>query len=318
MSATQPAAVRTRKSVFKLGNPGDDLDWFGKAVGALRQLPITDPTSWRYQGAVHGYPGADQDPDATPGEAMPSRADQRKFWNQCQHQTWFFLPWHRGYLACFEEIVAATVVKLGGPQGWALPYWNYSDASNPNARSLPLAFLNQSAADGSPNPLFLAGRNLTDQQHQLPASDVDLECLTHSQFDGTTNGGEPGFGGPDTPFNHFGSTNGRLENVPHNVIHVDVGGLMTDPNTAALDPIFWLHHSNIDRLWEVWTHRDATFTNPDVAAWLTDVPFVLHDSTGAVVTFTPSQMLDTTTVRHGYRYDDIADPIPAATAQTTS
>ena len=69
---------------------------------------------------------------------------------------------------------------------------------------------------------------------------------------------------------------------------------MSDPDTAALDPIFWLHHSNIDRLWEVWTHRDPTFTDPTDAAWLTDVPFVLHDSTGAVVNFTPSQMLDTT------------------------
>jgi hypothetical protein len=41
---------------------------------------------------------------------------------------------------------------------------------------------------------------------------------------------------------------------------------------------------------------------------------VLHDSTGAVVNFTPSQMLDTTQVRHGYRYDNISDPIPQSAA----
>ena len=45
------------------------------------------------------------------------------------------------------------------------------------------------------------------------------------------------------------------------IVHVLVGGsdpnsnlpgLMSDPDTAGLDPIFWLHHANIDRLWEVW------------------------------------------------------------------
>ncbi len=310
MSGNSPAVVRTRKSVATLGTAGDDLDWYAKAVAALRQLPLTDPTSWRYMAAVHGYPGHDTDPLAIAGEALPSTADQQQFWNQCQHQTWFFLPWHRGYLACFEEIVAAMVVKLGGPPCWAVPYWNYSAAGNPAARSLPAAFLNATNADGSPNALWLEGRNMTDAAHQLAVGSVSLECLTHAPFTGTANGGEPGFGGGETTFSHFGGVSGRLENLPHNIIHDDVGGLMSDPNTAALDPIFWLHHANIDRLWDVWTHRDPTFTDPTDAAWLTDVCFPLHDSAGGVVSFTPSQMLDTTMVRHGYRYDNIADPIP--------
>ncbi len=42
---------------------------------------------------------------------------------------------------------------------------------------------------------------------------------------------------------------GRLEQTPHNDIHVQLGGLMLDPDAAALDPIFWLHHANVDRLW---------------------------------------------------------------------
>jgi hypothetical protein len=32
-------------------------------------------------------------------------------------------------------------------------------------------------------------------------------------------------------------------------------GWMLDPSLAALDPIFWLHHANVDRLWEVWLQR---------------------------------------------------------------
>ncbi len=120
MSGTTPV-VRTRKNVATLGLPGDDLDWYAKAVAALQSQPLTNPTGWRYMAAVHGYPGPQQDPFAVAGEALPSGADQRRFWNQCQHSTSLFLPWHRGYLACFEEIVADAVVKLGGPAGWALP-----------------------------------------------------------------------------------------------------------------------------------------------------------------------------------------------------
>ncbi len=58
---------------------------------------------------------------------------------------------------------------------------------------------------------------------------------------------------------------GFLEHSPHDNVHGDIGGalnnvfnnrlaqgLMSNPCTAALDPIFWLHHANIDRLWEVW------------------------------------------------------------------
>jgi tyrosinase len=304
MSGNASSNTRTRKNVWTLGQPGDDLDWYAKAVGQLRTAPLNSPTGWRYMAAVHGYIGQSQDPFATQGDQLPSSADQRKFWNQCQHQTWFFLPWHRGYIAYFEQIVAATVVQLGGPAGWSLPYWNYSDATNPNARSLPPAFLDQTSA------LWVDGRNLVAPTDALPPNDVSLEALSHTPFEGAVDGGDPGFGGPTTGFNHGGQTNGRLENLPHNVIHDDVGGLMGDPRTAALDPIFWLHHANIDRLWDEWIRQGGAFTNPQEAAWLTDLSFVLHDATGAVVSFTPSQMLDTTQVLTGYQYDRYDDPIP--------
>jgi tyrosinase len=50
-------------------------------------------------------------------------------WNQCQHQGWYFVPWHRGYVFAFEAIIAKTIKDLGGPADWTLPYWNYLDAS---------------------------------------------------------------------------------------------------------------------------------------------------------------------------------------------
>ena len=59
-------------------------------------------------------------------------------------------------------------------------------------------------------------------------------------------------------------------------MHVAVGGWMGSFETAGLDPIFWLHHANIDRLWAVWRARDSQHTDPTESAWL-KMSFPFHD-----------------------------------------
>ncbi|MDQ3283630.1 MAG: tyrosinase family protein, partial [Acidobacteriota bacterium] len=41
----------------------------------------------------------------------------------------------------------------------------------------------------------------------------------------------------------------------------------SDPDTAGLDPIFYLHHANIDRLWEVWIQGPVSLGNPTDTNW---------------------------------------------------
>ena len=138
-------AVRIRKSVWSLP-PGDpSLDWFRKAVDALIQRPASNPSSWRYLAAVHGVPG---------GMTVPPGAAQ--FWDQCQHQSWFFPPWHRGYLVALEAQLREDIVQHGGPSTWALPYWDYFGPSD--EFDIPPAFAQQKMPDGSPNPLFVTAR----------------------------------------------------------------------------------------------------------------------------------------------------------------
>lgn len=43
-----------------------------------------------------------------------------------------------------------------------------------------------------------------------------------------------------------------LEFDAHNDVHNWCNGTITDPATAAYDPIFWLLHANVDRLWNTW------------------------------------------------------------------
>lgn len=322
---------RVRKDVWKLGQTwSDTLLWYARGVRELQKRPIDDPTSWRYLAAMHGIDqrlwidfGYLKASEKVPPAPNPS-------WNQCQHQGWYFLPWHRGYLAAFEAILRAAIAKLpGAPSDWALPYWNYNEKSNPNALKLPPAFAAHTMPDGSPNPLFVTQRygdgsgNIVLQPRQ-----IDLRsALIARQFTGS--GVSPGFGGPRTMFIQHGPANGRLENQPHNIVHSRVGGsirgrdpndpanegLMSMPNTAALDPIFWLHHANIDRLWVVWLERDASHHNPKESGWLagpTNGKFSMPGPDGKAYEFTPKDMLNTEAPNLDYVYEDISDPLGGA------
>jgi tyrosinase len=323
----------TRKSVWAAGGDFADpiLLWYAKAINALKQRPINDPTSWRFLAAIHGInvTAWRRYGYVNNGDLLPSQSVQRTYWNQCQHQTWYFLPWHRGYVASLEAIVRAAVIKAGGPADWALPYWNYSDTANPKALEIPPAFSSRTMPDGSSNPLFVTqryGQSALPPSLPLPANDVLLGALNIPSFKGQANGGSPGFGGVETGFSHSGSVNGGLERRPHNIIHVDVGrqnndglGLMTDPDTAALDPIFWLHHCNIDRLWEVWLLRNTQHRNPTETLWLDgpiDRKFIVPLANGQGWQFAPKDVIKTTAPNLNYVYDNVQDPLQGVIATT--
>ena len=233
---------------------------YALAVRALDQLPFEDRNSWRFLGAMHGFDAQQWRSIGlmSGGEQVPADIDG-DYGNQCQHASWYFLPWHRGYVGTFEAIVAAKVKELTGDD-WALPYWNYLDSTNPNARKLPDAFLADTLPDGSENPLkFYRGEPMRNAAvtsiRPRPFDKFDLDSMEEDDF--LVGGqGEFGFGGGISGgFIQFGNWTGDLEQNPHNIVHVLVGrggGWIGDPITAGVDPLFWLHHCNVDRLWEAW------------------------------------------------------------------
>lgn len=301
--------ARVRRNVLTLGSQDQTLFWYGRAIEAMQNRPITDPTSWRFQAAIHDYIRA-LDPLAVSDEALPSRDTRNRFWRQCQHNSWFFLPWHRMYLHFFEQIVLAEVVNQGGPKDWALPYWDYS--ADFESRLLPEAFRNAMLTDGSQNFLFVVARDADCNAGNQFADEQDVElkdALTQANF--TTQDG-PDFGGPRTRFAHSGPRLGVLERVPHGLMHGAVAGefgWMGAFNTAALDPIFWLHHCNLDRLWQVWLNRDPGHQNPTDPFWREEISFPFHDATGTEVTMRCIDVEDTSAL--DYAYEDVGDPLPA-------
>jgi len=306
-----------RKSVWANGGDFRDplLYWYAKGVAALKAKPLNDKTSWRFMAAIHGidFNLWQQYGYYNPGEPLPAQAIQDKYWNQCQHQSWYFLPWHRGYVWSIESLLRQAIISLNGPSDWAMPYWDYSDTVQSNARMLPPAFAQKTLNDGAANPLYVAQRyGMGVTPIVLPAGDVTLGALKIDYFTGKS-ALTPGFGGLKTGFSHGGNVSGALESKPHNIVHVDVGGqnsvgpgLMSDPDTAGLDPIFWLHHANIDRLWQVWNTMSSKHVDPTDAAWLNgplNRTFVVPTTTGGDFPYSPKDVLQTTQAPLDYVYD---------------
>ena len=273
---------------------------YAKAVQVMQARPASDPTSWTYQAAIHAT-----------FAAPPPGAN----WNDCQHQSWFFLPWHRMYLYYFERIVRKAVIDAGGPAEFALPYWNYDQPFPGN--SLPPAFRTPTLPDGTANPLFVPSPRRSAglmAGGQVPAT-ATSSTVAMSMTDFSSPPQLLSFGGGRVGPAHFGGALGALESTPHNVMHPTIGGassgqcqggLMTDPRCAALDPIFWLHHANIDRLWNRWLALGGGRANPSEAGWLTQT-FVFHDETGAQVTLSGADVVDSA-AQLGYVYDDVPAP----------
>jgi len=347
-------ATYTRANAWNNGGTFDnpDLLWYAKGVGVMQARSLSDPTSWWFFAAIHGEnvtPESLKDPNAFPWRNIPSppgvpttplpnSAVYQQYWDQCQHQSWYFPPWHRGYLMALEEQIRTIVMNLPNPPStWALPYWDYFGPGN--QFNIPPAFTQQKLPDGSPNPLYVSARFGPDsdgniyvptpegkKQHpgdpNFGDGTVTQDCMSESEYTSGDDGIPPGFGGAPTAFSHQGGTNVGLEANPHNLVHDYVGrfspdqqtpGLMSDPSLAALDPIFYLHHANIDRMWAVWNLANA---NPNDSKWLNGPAasgvdeFVMPKPDGSAWVYTPQQMSNLGGLN--YTYDALPQPAPVA------
>ncbi len=184
-------------------------------------------------------------------KSLPT-TDQRNWQRQaqihndfCPHDNWWFLPWHRAYLHYFEEICRDVLNN----KDFTLPYWDWTRLD-----TIPVPFLDQSS------PLYDANRNRSVKLSSeivgapLIARIVGSNALV-DLFSSPTTG--------DSQRDHV--ADGQLEGGPHNGVHGTIGGDM-GAYMSPLDPIFWLHHCNVDRLWASWA-RVAGHSAPSADLW---------------------------------------------------
>ncbi|MGI9000478.1 MAG: tyrosinase family protein [Pseudonocardia sp.] len=233
---------------------------------------LSDDRGYGYFAGLHGLP-------------LPS---------YCQHGTLLFLPWHRAYLYFFERALTAALRRARGDttSSVTLPWWDWTSAAA-HTEGLPAGYLPTAA--GGPNPL--AAGPVT-----LGAADLDL---VRTRLPGAiTDGPSPvTIRDPDVPdqlprpatvnralqASTFAGFSQLLEGI-HNGVHGWVGGAMSAVPIAAYDPVFWAHHSMIDRLWYLWQLSPRGKNPPDA----------LLDRALAPWPVTVRQILDTSTLGYDY------------------
>ncbi|XP_049378452.1 polyphenol oxidase E, chloroplastic-like [Solanum stenotomum] len=237
------------------------------------------------------------------------------------HQSWLFFPFHRWYLYFYERILG----KLINDPTFALPYWNWD---HPKGMRLPPMF------DRENTPLYDARRNPhvrngTIIDFSSPRDEVTTDVgqtvtnnLTLMYRSMITNAACPlqFFGARYVLGDNDSKGQGTIENIPHTPVHIwagtvrntDLGGGklslgedMGNFYSAALDPVFYCHHANVDRMWKVWNglggkRRDIIDTD-----WLNS-EFFFYDENKNPYRVRVGDCLDTK--KMGYDYAPAAIP----------
>lgn len=257
------------------------LKAYNRAIAEMKMLNCDHPRSWFFQGAIHGV----VDPDAVgpqsqdgisidPEGCMNYQWNYQKLvfnetckepWGTCNHQyaeePFTFLVWHRLYLYHFERTIRSFLEE---GSDFALPYWDYTKLDQ---RVLPERFRD------SNSKLYTSSRDLDvnsgSPMRWLPAiynDSVDYfqyyvdQLQTFDSWDGFLTGMGQGLhglvhmsvGGDYRKYNKDKSGSDKVF-VENEILRKPTEiGLMSNTTTAGYDPIFYIHHTQIDRLWEQW------------------------------------------------------------------
>lgn len=172
-----------------------------------------------------------------------------------------FLAWHREYLAKLE-----ARLRLINPLV-TIPYWDWV-----NDRFIPAQLS---------DPADLAAWGITRNASFNPASLPDQPWISLVMSSGVSPASLISF-------------QSALE-APHNTVHVVVGGPTGTMGTSRspADPLFWLHHCFLDKLWADWQQMNsgAAFNPPNTADTLQPPP---------IMTRTVAQVLRITSLRYVY------------------
>lgn len=186
---------------------------------------IDDDRGYAYHAGIHGLP-------------LPIGCDNA-------HGTPYFLPWHRAYLYFFERALRDRVADA------MLTWWDWRTGPTRPAR-IPEPFT-AARVSGSANPLHSAqvprlaldqgrraGITVASRSRREPGDPALLPTVQEVR--------------EVLELREFLDFSSALEGL-HDRVHVWTGGHMGMIPFAAFDPIFWAHHTMVDRLWRLWQLR---------------------------------------------------------------
>jgi N-acetylneuraminic acid mutarotase len=233
---------------------------FVQAIEIMRTLPDYDTHSWTWWWNTHWIKGPpaflwdySRKKKTEVIAALPKeyQADAEAVWDGCQahpynpsnpeqYQQWYFLPWHRLMLSEFEGVIREVLHD----ETFTLPYWNPVTGNDADL-VLPAVFRAPGTTlyNGTRWPWVNGGERIDILYRDW----LSLDALNEDFY-------------IDSPTGSHGF-NPKLDTNPHFLTHLAVGGDMADFATVGGDPLFYLHHANLDRVWESWNrlgHNNPT------------------------------------------------------------
>jgi hypothetical protein len=276
-------ASKTRKNIFSLS--AAEINKLKNAIAVMKSLPVSNKTSWAYQVGIHGGPSG-----------------ANIAWGTCQHNNQFFLAWHRMYIYFFERILRSKMSGTAASKP-ALPYWDYQ---LPGQDKIPSAFTSPASAA---NSLYDVMRDATMNTGGSFAPSINIDLSNAMSF------------------SNFFTFQNALNN-PHSAVHIALGkvqsvypftklGDMNNQLTASNDPLFWIHHANVDRLWESWLQIGGSLGNATSAntSWW-NKEFIFFDEKQNQIKMKGSQIVNVAANLH-YKYDRLTVlPVAARVSAT--
>lgn len=265
-----------------------DLEALDKALKIMRAKDCKDPLSWYYQGAIHWIPDTIKNNKLC--ESYATYLDKKIAWDNCTHtpsgkEKIHFLVWHRLYIYHFEKIVR----KLSGYKEFALPYWAYTDNGSKN-KYMPIIMINKNSSlyENCRFDSLNMGYPISGEIERALDLTKLMENTDYKTFCYNINAAP--HGAIHDYVGHGNEPTGKQFNNPITGT-VTEDGLMGWVPTAGFDPIFWLHHSNIDRIWQQWTNsKNGKMISLEE---LKSVPwdYVFFDENGKKVVYTMEDVI---------------------------
>ncbi|OAA72295.1 tyrosinase precursor [Cordyceps fumosorosea ARSEF 2679] len=280
-------AVPMRRSITELATEaGPQWDLYVQAMRTMYDRDASETESYFQIAGIHGRPFR---------EYNNAGAKSTDGWSgYSTHGENLFMIWHRPYVAFYEQnlVKEARTLAAAYPESvrseyqkaaedLRAPYWDWAAEPSLPACALPESVQVKVAAKTGvetktiDNPLYTykfsqdvkQGKygqfETRDRMYRCDSSEQANENLVKRNYKGLVY---------DTftmakSFSEFATTasKGRSLEAAHNALHWDAGcgGQFMDSQYSAFEPLFMLHHANVDRLWAYWQgmHPEATTFN---------------------------------------------------------
>lgn len=220
-------AVKSLKNTTTSGRDGTQISIYDQFVAT--HLATSD---------IAGRLGPDGQPFASPA-----------------HGNSAFLPWHRNLLLEFE-----TLLQVVDPSV-TLPYWDFTNSSDTGNIIFKDNFIGPNGGSGG-----VGGGTVLSGFFTQANGWVQRKDLSYNRWSGKSTATQPLTRSLQSLSNLPTSTKvdrilantsypdfrNALENFLHNGVHGWVGGSLKTLGTSPNDPVFWLLHTNVDRIWAQW------------------------------------------------------------------